>query len=147
MKLYTVGYQGVDVKTYIQALVRAGVGTVIDVRETAWSYKRGFCKGSLSEALLRAGIGYVHLPSAGNPKRNRQTARTTYECLRRYERYLERNPEGLNDLEELLGSLKGEKRSGCITCYEAEADQCHRSILAKALVSRSGGITLVHLRP
>jgi hypothetical protein len=34
LNLYTLGYQGVDVDTYVQKLKTAGVGVVADVRET-----------------------------------------------------------------------------------------------------------------
>ena len=44
LKIYTLGYQGVDVDLYVAKLKEAGVGIVADVRETPWSHKRGFCK-------------------------------------------------------------------------------------------------------
>src|SRR6202044_2139648 len=74
LDLYTLGYQGVDVDTYVRTLKEAGVGIVVDVRETPWSHKRGFCKNILSSELSKAGIEYVHVKSAGNPKENRRTA-------------------------------------------------------------------------
>src|SRR3954466_15182988 len=88
LNLYTLGYQGVDVNTYVQKLKGAGVGIVADVRETPWSHKRGFCKNILSSELLREGIEYIHVKSAGNPKENRRTAPDLAECLRRYQSYL-----------------------------------------------------------
>ena len=59
LNLYTLGYQRVDVNTYVLKLKSAGVGIVADVRETPWSHKRGFCKNILSSELSKAGIDYA----------------------------------------------------------------------------------------
>src|ERR1700751_3489217 len=88
LNLYTLGYQGVELDVYVRKLKAAGVGIVADVRETPWSHKRGFCKNILSIELSKAGIDYVHVKSAGNPKENRRTASDMAECLRRYKEYL-----------------------------------------------------------
>jgi uncharacterized protein (DUF488 family) len=145
VKLYTLGYQGTDVTTYVGTLKAAGVGVVVDVRETAWSYKRGFCKSALTAELSKAGIEYVHLRSAGNPKANRRTAKTNKECLQRYRKHLKQNPGGLQDLLIVLKSLKKRGKSACLTCFEREANECHRSILTSAIEAHKGGFTPVHL--
>ena len=116
VKLYTLGYQGTDVATYVATLKAAGVGVVVDVRETAWSYKRGFCKTALSDELSKAGIEYVHLRSAGNPKVNRRTAETNKQCLQRYRRYLKQNPGGLLDLRGLGGPRRSHRRCRQFQC-------------------------------
>lgn len=146
MNLYTLGYQGIDVSTYVSTLKEAGVGIVIDVRETAWSYKRGFCKTSLSAELAKAGIEYIHLRSAGNPKQNRRTARTMQECLRRYRKYLASNPEGLSDILAVLKSARKLNKSACLTCFEKAPHECHRSILASSVVSQTTTVKTVHLQ-
>jgi uncharacterized protein (DUF488 family) len=146
MNLYTLGYQGTDITTYVNTLKEAGVNLVIDVRETAWSYKRGFCKTSLSTELTKAGIEYVHLRSAGNPKENRRTSLTMQECLRNYRAYLKSNPKGLIDLLEVLKSAKKLKKSACLTCFEKAPHECHRSILASSVVAYRPKIKTVHLQ-
>src|SRR5260370_1236139 len=98
MKIFTLGYQGLNLQQYITLLEAADVAVVVDVRETAWSYKPGFSKSPLREGLNRAGIDYIHLKSAGNPSKNRKTARTTKECLSRYRRHLLSNPACLDEL-------------------------------------------------
>jgi uncharacterized protein (DUF488 family) len=146
MNLYTLGYQGIDLSTYVNTLKEAGVGVVIDVRETPWSHKRGFCKTSLSAELLKAGIDYIHLRSAGNPKENRRTAASMEECLRRYRRYLEKNPKGVTDLVALLEAAKKQRKSACLTCFEKAPHECHRSILASSVISCMTRLTAVHLQ-
>jgi uncharacterized protein (DUF488 family) len=133
LDLYTLGYQGVNVDVYVKKLKAAGVGIVADVRETPWSHKRGFCKNILSSELLEAGIEYVHVKSAGNPKENRRTAPNLVECLRRYRDYLEENPTGITDLIDIVRMGASRKRTVCLTCFEKDVSTCHRSILVDAM--------------
>jgi uncharacterized protein (DUF488 family) len=133
LNIYTLGYQGVDVPSYVEKLKAAGVGIVADVRETPWSHKRGFCKNILSSELSRAGIDYVHVKSAGNPKANRRTASNLAECLRRYRDYLKENPTGIADLIDVVRTAASRNRTVCLTCFERDVNDCHRSILVDAM--------------
>ena len=144
LDLYTLGYQGVDVNTYVRKLKAAGVGVVADVRETPWSHKRGFCKNALIDELSKVGIDYVHIKSAGNPKENRRTAPDLAECLRRYERYLAANPAGVVDLIGVVHAAASRNRTVCLTCFEKDVKDCHRSILVSAMKRRIR-ISAVHL--
>jgi uncharacterized protein (DUF488 family) len=135
LNLYTLGYQGVDVEAYVQKLKAAGVGIVADVRETPWSHKRGFCKNILSSELSKAGIEYVHVKSAGNPKANRRSAPDLAECLRRYKVYLDGNPTGIADLIDVVRTAAARKQTVCLTCFEKDVQDCHRSILVDAMRS------------
>lgn len=144
LNVYTLGYQGVDVDVYVSKLRAAGVGLVADVRETPWSHKRGFCKNILSSELSKAGIEYVHVKSAGNPKENRRTAPDLAECLRRYRIYLGENPAGVTDLIEIIRAAASRNRTVCLTCFEKDVSDCHRSILVEA-VRRQIKLRPVHL--
>jgi len=144
LDIYTLGYQGVDVDSYVSKLKAAGVGIVADVRETPWSHKRGFCKNILSSELSKAGIEYVHVKSAGNPKENRRTSLDLTECLRRYRVYLDENPAGVTDLIDLVRTAASRSRTVCLTCFEKDVNDCHRSILVDAM-SRQIKIRPVHL--
>jgi hypothetical protein len=133
LNLYTLGYQGVDVDTYVKRLKAAGVGMVADVRETPWSHKRGFCKNLFSSELSKAGIEYVHVKSAGNPKENRRTASNMTECLMRYREYVKSNPAGVIELIQVIRTAASRNRSVCLTCFEKDVHDCHRSILVDAM--------------
>jgi uncharacterized protein (DUF488 family) len=146
MKFYTLGYQGIDASTYVRIIKSVGVGVVIDVRETAWSYKRDFCKTAFSANLSKSGIEYIHLPNAGNPKENRRTAASMEECLRRYRMHLRKNSNGLKDLLGALNAAESLKKSACLMCFESEPESCHRSILAAAVVQKNKNFTPVHLK-
>jgi uncharacterized protein (DUF488 family) len=144
LTLYTLGYQGVDVCTYVRKLKAVGVGIVADVRETPWSHKPGFCKNALSSELSKVGIDYIHVKSAGNPKENRRTAPDLAECLKRYKRYLATNPAGVADLVRVVRTAASQNQTVCLTCFEKDVTECHRSILAAAIKKRIG-VQPVHL--
>jgi len=144
LELYTLGYQGVYVNTYVQKLKAAGVGIVADVRETPWSHKPGFCKNALRSELSKAGIDYIHVKSAGNPKENRRTSPDLAECLRRYRDYLATNPTGVRDLIQVVQAAALQNRNVCLTCFEKDVKDCHRSILVSA-IKRRIRIGAVHL--
>ena len=145
MVVYTLGYQGFDLETYIETLVSVGVGVVLDVRETAWSYKRGFSKSPLQKALVAAGIGYVHLRSAGNPSVNRKSAKTIRQCLARYRRHLAKNEHCLDEILRRIREAGEDGHPSCLTCYERAASDCHRSILIEALKVRFPRLKAIHL--
>jgi uncharacterized protein (DUF488 family) len=68
MTLYTFGYEGLSVAAFLAQLKKAGVKTVLDVRQLPLSRKPGFSKRSLAETLHEAGIVYAHLPAFGCPR-------------------------------------------------------------------------------
>jgi len=129
--LYTIGYQQRDLDEYIELLREAAIDVIVDVRETAWSHKRGFSKAAFATALGDAGIDYIHAKFAGNPKRLRSTSRTHEDCLSRYAKYVDENRSIIDSLEELVEELLKAHQRVCLTCFERHSDDCHRSILAE----------------
>jgi uncharacterized protein (DUF488 family) len=144
MKIFTLGYQGSSLTTYAAALADAGINIVVDVRETPWSYKPGFSKAPLSNYLGSEGIQYIHVKSAGNPSKNRKTAKNIKECLTRYRDHLALHPECLDELSKLITAAWKRKQKVCLTCFERHAHECHRSILLEELVKRVP-LVAVHL--
>ena len=145
MKIFTLGYQGSSLETYVAALADAGIDIVVDVRETPWSYKPGFSKTPLSAYLGNAGIRYVHVKSAGNPSKNRKTAKDAEECLTRYRDHLTQHPECLDELSALLLKARKQKQTVCFTCFERHASECHRSVIMEELAKREHRLVAVHL--
>jgi uncharacterized protein (DUF488 family) len=143
--VYTLGYQGINLETYVGILKAAGVGLVVDVREVPWSRKPGFSKAQLQAALQTANIAYIHIRSAGNPSSNRKTAKSPADCLRRYRTYLQQNDECLDILLDLIGEATQNGRPACLTCFERLPDDCHRSILIDFLSARCSTLSVFHL--
>lgn len=146
MPLFTIGYEKRSLDEYVDLLLEHGVEVVIDVRETAWSHKPGFSKTAFAAGLQRAGIGYVHLRIAGNPKWLREAAATQEEVLHLYRSYLEGHPEVMEALDGTLGQLGVPHRRIALTCFERHPEDCHRSILAGAWAELTGG-EVRHLGP
>jgi uncharacterized protein (DUF488 family) len=147
MKIYTLGYQGLSPELYVRSLVNAGVGTVIDVREHAWSQRPEFVKASLQKTLACSGIQYQHVKAAGNPSQNRKTARSAAECLGRYRTYLRSNPECLRALLIAIESAEQTGRPACLTCFERSYEECHRSVLIEELKLLESSLSPIHLEP
>ncbi len=146
MPLCTIGYEKRSLDEYIALLLENGVEVVLDVRETAWSHKPGFSKAAFSAGLQAAGVKYMHLRVAGNPKWLREAAGTHAECLELYRDYIEQYPEVLASLSDTLREQGVTHRRIALTCFERHPEDCHRGILAKEWAARNDGEVL-HLGP
>ena len=146
LKVFSIGYQGVSQQDYIEALIEAGVGMVIDVREHPWSQRPEFIKSLLQKALADHNIDYVHIRSAGNPSINRKKAKTNSECLKLYGKYLSKHRECLSDLLEFIKVAAKSGSPACLTCYEHLPEECHRSILLEFL-GEIQELNVTHLHP
>lgn len=145
MRVFTLGYERVQIERFISILSEHQVGLVLDIREKAWSYKPAFVKSTLCNALSQRQIEYLHVPSAGNPSTNRKTASSPEECLRRYREYLVDNQDCITELLALIKKAFRAKRPACLTCYEREPHLCHRSILLEFLVECAPNLRVTHL--
>jgi len=144
-KIYTIGYEKRTIDQYISELTNAKVDILIDVREYAWSYKRGFCKTKLSQSLSEANIKYIHLKEAGNPKEIRRSSESIESCLKKYRRYLTKTQSGIKEISEIIGDAKRDKQTICLTCFEREHTCCHRSVITDVLQYSFNGIKILHL--
>lgn len=126
----SVGYEGRSADELIEALVGAGVGTLVDVRENATSRKPGLSKRALAEHCRNRGIEYLHEPSLGNPRENRDDFRAGVATSRAaYEQHL--NATGTDALRRVASLLRD--RTVALLCFEADHSSCHRSIVADHL--------------
>ncbi len=116
---------------FLDALTRAKVERVLDVRALPLSRRPGFSKTSLAASLREAGIDYVHLKALGTPKTGRDAAkkgdRVTLEAV--YDVQLEL-PEAQAQAAAMR-ELAREKRSALL-CYERDPNCCHRRLLLDA---------------
>jgi uncharacterized protein (DUF488 family) len=139
----TIGYEQSTATAFFDALKRARVGLLVDVRAVAASRRPGFSKRQLAAGLDDHGIRYVHLQKLGTPKEGRLAARSgrAGEMLRIYERHLQK-PEAQEQLDELATLARmSQEHSGrplCLLCYERDPAHCHRQRLADELHARLG---------
>lgn len=142
-QLATIGYESATQADVIQRLKDAGVEIVIDVRAVAASRRAGFSKTLLAGSLRDAGIDYLHLRDLGTPKEGRAAARAghTDEMHRIFEGHLE---EPAAQLALAEATQVATNRKAALLCYEAEAAECHRRILA-GLIADKAGVKVVDL--
>lgn len=133
--LFTIGYEGKTQAELLDELEAARVELVLDVRAVAASRRPGFSKNILAAGLRQRGIDYLHLRPLGTPAEGREAARAgrIAEMRRIYARQLE-TPEAELALEQALAEA-GERRAALL-CYEREAPDCHRSMLAEEMRGR-----------
>ena len=131
MRIFTIGYEATTMGEFLDALGRAGVERVIDVRALPLSRRPGFSKTPLKAALEGAGIEYVHLKALGTPADGRTAARAGRQddLERIYADQLEL-PEAIVQAQQMR-DLAGERPSALL-CYEREPGECHRSLLLSA---------------
>ena len=136
--LFTIGYEQATAKAFFDALMNAGVATLVDVRAVAASRRPGFSKRQLAAGLDAHGMSYLHLQKLGTPKEGRLAARSgkAEAMLKIYERHLA-TPEAQHELEELTALAKS-GRPLCLMCYERDPAHCHRQRLAAELHTRLG---------
>ena len=144
MTIYTIGYEKRNIQEYIEILKKARVQTLIDVRETAWSYKRDFCKVKFNSALSAAGIEYVHLKELGNPKKFRKNYSPADTILKKYKTYLEKTQSGIPALLNLIVFASFKNENVCLTCFEKDHRTCHRSIITEC-ITNTFTVKIVHL--
>jgi uncharacterized protein (DUF488 family) len=140
---YTIGYEGSRVDEFVATLRRAGIETLIDVRDLPLSRKPGFSKSALAEKLEAHGIAYVHLKGLGDPKPGREAARAgKYAQFRTiFGRHMATDV-AQRDLERAVELVRG--KPCCLMCFEQNHCNCHRSIVADHIVEHTG-LRLTHL--
>lgn len=128
VELLTIGYEGLDLTTFLARLQAGNVQTLIDVRARPISRKKGFSKNALAEAVCALDIRYVPLPTFGCPQEIRDDYRIDGDWARysvRYEAYLDTQELALADLAN-----RARQSRCCLLCFEADPNLCHRSLVA-----------------
>ena len=136
MKIYTVGYEGLDIDSFLSLLADNDIETVVDVREMPLSRKPGFSKKSLASVLNLSGREYVHMVNLGCPK----LVRDRYREDGNWKRYTEGFMKHLKTQDDAIAELSAlAATSNCaLLCYEADSNFCHRSMVASAVKDYCG---------
>jgi len=144
--IFTIGYEGRTLESYLNELLRSGVTLLCDVRKNPISRKYGFSKNTLAKACEGVGIRYEHLPELGIASEQRQGLETQADYDELFEDY-ERASLPLQ--REAVAKIEGWVRSRervALTCYERLPQQCHRHCVADALEREYGkGLAARHL--
>ena len=144
--VFTIGYQGATVPGVLDALRQTKVDLLVDIRAVASSRRPGFAKTALAASVEKIGVEYLHLRGLGTPADGRAAARAgKYDQMRRIFLAHLATDEAQTQLATLT-SLVRDGRRVCLLCFEAEAEHCHRTLVANAL-AKTLGVGIVHLLP
>jgi len=141
LKLFTIGYEATTMGEFLDALKKAGVERVIDVRAVPNSRRPGFSKTPLRNTLAEEGIEYVHLKPLGTPADGRAAARAgrVDDLKRIYAAQLDL-PEAIVATEQMR-ELAAEKPSALL-CYERDPAACHRTLLWRTAMPQAEVVDL-----
>lgn len=133
--VFTIGYEGTKIDTFVAVLKSVGVTLLADVRAVPLSRKAGFSKKALQKTLADAGIEYRHFVDLGDPKEGREAARRgDMDTFRRvYGRHFETD-DARSAFGELLSLVP--THAICLLCFEWEPKVCHRSVIAEEMHKR-----------
>jgi uncharacterized protein (DUF488 family) len=126
-RIYSVGYEGLEVRGLVETLKGARVTLLVDVRLNPTSRRPGWSKKSLQAALEGAGIAYRHEKTLGNPPENRESFRTgDPDVGRRRMREILDNGAG-SALRRVVNDAKHQRIA--VLCVERSEGQCHRKVI------------------
>ena len=140
-RLVTIGYQGRTVDQLVRELLDEDVEVLVDVRQRAMSRKAGFGKNGLAAACAAAGIEYIHEPTLGNPRENREPFHRGDPHARHvYDEQMQRvGGDALRRLQRLMND-----RPTAVLCFERDPAICHRTAIATWLRQETN-LTIVDL--
>ena len=138
--LFTIGYEGISLESYLNRLIANDVKLLLDVRKNAKSMKYGFSKNQLANACEGIGIDYKHMPEVGieSDKRTKLNDQSDYDLL--FEDYKGTTLTTTITYQKRILELVREYDRVALTCFEENICQCHRKPLSESVVSLSTSI-------
>lgn len=145
MKIFTVGYEGLDIEEFLEGLKKRKIQWIADIRKNPVSRKKGFSKNKLATHLHDVGISYLPLAKLGVPTEWRKQAKagkiTRSKMFKDYARkILPLLQKDIVDLESLA-----KKKKVALLCFECDAMDCHRSFLTQEMQKHIPDLEVINL--
>jgi uncharacterized protein (DUF488 family) len=142
--IYTVGHSTRSLADFVALIAAHGIRQLVDIRSIPRSRRHPhFSQDALSASLRDAGVVYRHAPALGGMRKPRSDSRNTawkVVGFRGYADFMETTAfQGA--LDELVEASR--TTSTAVMCAEAVWWQCHRQLVADALVAR--GVDVRHI--
>ena len=135
MTVLTIGHSNRSADEFIALLKAHDVSAVADVRAKPFSRRNPhFSRKNLESRLTSAGIAYAHFPSLGGhrtPRADSVNGGWRNEAFRGYADHMQ-TTDFMKGFEALLDFA--EKYLVAVMCAESQWRDCHRQLLADALV-------------
>jgi len=136
--LFTIGYEGKTVESYLNSLIINDIRVLCDVRNNPISMKFGFSKTQLQKFCEALGIKYVHLPAVGIQSEKRQQLHSQTDYNELFKEYKATTLQNTSQIQSYILSLLSDNERIALTCFEANVCQCHRKPLAEAIAALPG---------
>ncbi len=135
--VWTIGHSTRSFDAFLALLAEHHIGALVDVRTVPRSRRHPhFSKGAVEAGLREAGVDYEHAPGLGGlrkPQADSRNAGWRHESFRGYADHMQ------GDLfRDAMDRLEGGavRVATAVMCAEAVWWQCHRQLIADALVAR-----------
>ena len=145
MTLYTIGYKGKSLETFISQLRAVGVDAVIDIRLRNTSHLAGYTKRDNFAFLLQEGFGiaYEHHPELAPTLEIREAYLADSDWAAYEAQFL---PLMATRHADAVGQdILARFRSPCLLCAESAAEHCHRRLVAEYWAAHLPDVTVIHL--
>lgn len=145
MQIYTIGFTKKSAVEFFETLKREGIKRVIDIRLTNKSQLAGFTKQDDLRYFLQeiCGAEYLHEPRLAPSKELLEGLR---DKRMGWEEYARRFLELLQERQAKdIFNPEFFQVPTVFLCSEAEADHCHRRIVAEHLVESWENVMVIHL--
>lgn len=141
MHLYTIGHSNRTAEDYLALLKQHGIERLVDVRRVPRSrFNPHFNEKSLATLLAEHRIAYEPIPELGGMRKAQPNSINTamrkdggFQGFADYMQTLE--------FEMALERLLDNDKRTAFMCAEREPSQCHRGLIADALVARGHRVT------
>lgn len=144
INIFTIGFTRKSAREFFAKLKDAGIKRVIDIRLNNVSQLAGFTKKQDLQYFLKeiCEIDYIHKPEFAPTKNILDTYKkkditwSEYE-FQFHELMAQRQIENLVTREQI--------NNACLLCSEAEAQKCHRSLVAEYFREHWDSVFIQHL--
>lgn len=126
--LFTIGYEGRALESFINTLIQNGIKLLCDVRKNPASRKFGFSGKMLKRILNSTGIKYISIPALGIESEKRASLFTTDDYHNLFSDYRASMDSRMKSLEK-IHRLVTENHRIALMCYEKDPQMCHRNII------------------
>ena len=143
--LYTIGYKGKPLETFVGQLRANGVDIVVDIRLRNTSHLLGYTKRNDLAFLLQEGFGiaYEHHPKLAPTDEILLAYRKTRDWTAYETQFLPLLDK--RTASEIGRDLLNRYRAPCLLCAESTAEQCHRRLVAEHWAQHIPCLKVIHL--
>lgn len=135
--LFTIGYEGRTLESFINILIQNGIKLLCDVRKNPISRKFGFSEKMLKSVISSTGIKYISVPELGIDS----VKRTHLECAEDYNALFadyRADIDSRTRYMEKIQRLIEKYHSIALMCYEKDPNMCHRNIIRERMTELYG---------